>query len=233
VVRLPAMQIFASSLKTSAVVVAALLRDLKEPSKSKGVEIDSAAVDELIAELASSPKRDSSSTLKGLQSGSSSAVPSGPRALAKVKQTVELDDSLAFSMTASERGSKEISFSLTATEELKPSPSVPSEGGRRSGQTVGSTGFGASQDHHALRDVLTDAASARSRSPSTEGGTRRAPRTGGLASQDPHALHVLGDALPPRSPSPHQATEAIGKRRGSPAGTGGLAASQDQHALRD
>eukprot|EP00435_Cladocopium_sp_Y103_P062201 s561_g23.t2 len=41
VVRLPTMQVFASSLKTSAIVVAALLRELQEPAKSKGVEIDS------------------------------------------------------------------------------------------------------------------------------------------------------------------------------------------------
>eukprot|EP00434_Breviolum_minutum_P044986 symbB.v1.2.040244.t1/scaffold7098.1/size13329/1 len=82
------MQVFASSLKTSAVVVAAL-----EPGKSKGIEIDSAAVDDLIAELASSPKR----------SGHQDAGPPSPPQVrsslqTKAKQTVE-EDSLLLSMT--------------------------------------------------------------------------------------------------------------------------------------
>lgn len=226
VVRLPTMQVFASSLKTSAIVVAALLRDLQEPAKSKGVEIDSAAVNDLIAELATSPKAATSAPSVSA-SGNGGQVRSSLQSKA-LKQTVQ-EDSLMLSMTnasdfdssSSQRcpasGSKEISFQLTATSQL-PVESLPTsqrteeKTAHRSAQRTAA--LAASQDQHALRDVLGDAL----------GGTEAPKRTA-----SPGSIPVLNQ-------STSEVTKALAKRtaqRDRTGGTASLAASQDQHALRD
>lgn len=243
VVRLPTMQVFASSLKTSAVVVAALVRELQEPGKSKGIEIDSAAVDDLIAELASSPKR------SGHQDAGTASPPQVRSSLqTKAKQTVE-EDSLLLSMTnasdlvASQRtsapssSSKEISFSLTATGDLplaaqRPhaarSPSPVESAAQRTAQRTGV--LAASQDHHALRDVLGDALG-----PAdvlTDAATRGLGVTASTAKRTASPGSLPTRTLPVLNQSSGEVIKALTNRTAQ-RGTGTLAASQDQHALRD
>ena len=244
VVRLPTMQVFASSLKTSAVVVAALVRELQEPGKSKGIEIDSAAVDDLIAELASSPKR----------SGHQDAGPPSPPQVrsslqTKAKQTVE-EDSLLLSMTnasdlvASQRtsapssSSKEISFSLTATGGLplaasqgSPAARSPSPVESAAQRTAPRTAvLAASQDHHALRDVLGDALGAGD--VLTDAAARGLGVTASTAKRTASPGTLPTGTLPVLNRSSGEVIKALTNRTAQ-RGTGTLAASQDQHALRD
>lgn len=249
VVRLPTMQVFASSLKTSAIVVAALLRDLQEPAKSKGVEIDSAAVNDLIAELATSPKCGASASDASASGTSGKAVRSSLQSKA-LKQTVQ-EDSLMLSMTndsdfhssssSSQRlgqpsGSKEISFQLTATSQLpavdKNSRCSPTSlqrteetaAHRTAQRTAQRTAvLAASQDQHALRDVLGDALGGGTAA--SLGGTAVTSATSAKRTASPGSIPVLNQ-------STSEVTKALAKRTAQRSAAG-LAASQDQHALRD
>jgi len=182
VVRCPSVQVFAVSLKTSAVIVASLLRDLEDPGKGKGIDVNTAAVDELVAELAAkSPKR----------AEAAENLPKGPSQVrsslaAKADKKLVEEDSLAFSLTSSDmdtaasgrlskltasKGNGEVSFSLTATDALQVSKKVPvlneaqdeaakavtSRAGVRRPSATQPGGLGVSHDNHALRDVLGDA----------------------------------------------------------------------------
>ncbi|CAE7630400.1 NEK5 [Symbiodinium pilosum] len=176
VMRAPSVQVFVASLKTSAVIVASIIQELEDPQKAKAIDVNTAAVDELIAELAAkSPKRaEAAENLpKAGQVRSSLA--------AKAEKKVVEDDSLAFSLTSSEigtavsdrlaakipasDGSGEVSFNLTATDALQISKKVPvlnedtHEAVKAVSQKFGqrSGGLGVSDDNHALRDVLGDA----------------------------------------------------------------------------
>eukprot|EP00435_Cladocopium_sp_Y103_P062330 s561_g23.t4 len=238
VVRLPTMQVFASSLKTSAIVVAALLRELQEPAKSKGVEIDSVNLGlhfSTTTWLATSPKRGASSSDPPAASGQVRS------SLSKaLKQTVQ-EDSLMLSMTnasdfsdssSSQRlghpsGSKEISFQLTATSQLpavdKRSPTshlqqTEETAAHRTAQRTAV--LAASQDQHALRDVLGDALGGGTAA--SLGGTAR---TSAKRTASPGSIPVLNQ-------STSEVTKALAKRTAQRS-AGGLAASQDQHALRD
>ncbi|CAE7230579.1 POLIA [Symbiodinium necroappetens] len=176
VVRAPSVQTFVASLKTSAVIVASIIQELEDPQKSKGIDVNTAAVDELIAELsAKSPKR--AEAAENLPKGVGQVRGS---LAAKVDKQVVEDDSLALSLTSSDLGtavlaakhhgqnsSGEVSFNLTATDALQVSKKVPvpvlnedtHEAVKAVSQKFGqrSGGLGVSHDNHALRDVLGDA----------------------------------------------------------------------------
>ncbi|CAE7254876.1 urah, partial [Symbiodinium natans] len=174
VVRAPSVQVFVASLKTSAVIVASIVQELEDPQKSKGIDVNTAAVDELIAELAAkSPKR--AEAAQNLPKGSGQVRSS---LAAKADKQVVEDDSLALSLTSSDlgtavlgskdrtrKGSGEVSFNLTATDALQVSKKVPvlNQGTQEVVKAVSqkfdqrSGGLGVSHDNHALRDVLGDA----------------------------------------------------------------------------
>eukprot|EP00435_Cladocopium_sp_Y103_P062338 s561_g23.t6 len=194
-----------------------------------------AAVNYLIAELATSPKRGASSSDPPAASGQVRS------SLSKaLKQTVQ-EDSLMLSMTnasdfsdssSSQRlghpsGSKEISFQLTATSQLpavdKRSPTshlqqTEETAAHRTAQRTAV--LAASQDQHALRDVLGDALGGGTAA--SLGGTAR---TSAKRTASPGSIPVLNQ-------STSEVTKALAKRTAQRS-AGGLAASQDQHALRD
>lgn len=124
-------------------------------------------------------------------------------------------------------GSKEISFQLTATSQLpavdKRSPTshlqqTEETAAHRTAQRTAV--LAASQDQHALRDVLGDALGGGTAA--SLGGTAR---TSAKRTASPGSIPVLNQ-------STSEVTKALAKRTAQRS-AGGLAASQDQHALRD
>eukprot|EP00439_Symbiodinium_sp_Y106_P020722 s955_g2.t1 len=218
VVRSSSVQTFVASLKTSAVIVASIIQELEDPHKPKGIDVNTAAIDELIAELAAkSPKR--AEAAENLPKGAGQVRSS---LAAKVGKQVVEDDSLALSLTSSNLGtavlsakhhgqnsSGEVSFNLTATDALHVSKKVPvpvlnedtHEAVKAVSQKFGqrSGGHGVSHDNHALRDVLGDALEL--------GGTSRTEQ--GTAKSDALARSGSNTSRQMRSTLPMQGTRDL------------------------
>jgi len=218
VVRSSSVQTFVASLKTSAVIVASIIQELEDPHKPKGIDVNTAAIDELIAELAAkSPKR--AEAAENLPKGAGQVRSS---LAAKVGKQVVEDDSLALSLTSSNLGtavlsakhhgqnsSGEVSFNLTATDALHVSKKVPvpvlnedtHEAVKAVSQKFGqrSGGHGVSHDNHALRDVLGDALEL--------GGTSRTEQ--GTAKSDALARSGSNTSTQMRSTLPMQGTRDL------------------------
>eukprot|EP00931_Biecheleriopsis_adriatica_P075073 TRINITY_DN49020_c0_g1_i1.p1 TRINITY_DN49020_c0_g1~~TRINITY_DN49020_c0_g1_i1.p1 ORF type:complete len:803 (-),score=183.69 TRINITY_DN49020_c0_g1_i1:106-2514(-) len=183
IARNPTLQVFIASLRTSAGIVASIIADAQAGSSAKsvkGIEVDTVAIDGLVAELAvKSPqkKADPENLPKG-----KGEVRSSLAAKASMK-VVQEEDSLAFSMTSdggfssasqqmssllqrSNRNAGEISFNLTATDATN-LPKLAKQATQRRAEAETKTltsnleqatlGLGhQSHDNSALKDLLGD-----------------------------------------------------------------------------
>eukprot|EP00434_Breviolum_minutum_P019495 symbB.v1.2.017196.t2/scaffold1335.1/size146336/7 len=140
--------------------------------------------------------------------------------------------------SAPSSSSKEISFSLTATGGLplaasqgSPAARSPSPVESAAQRTAPRTAvLAASQDHHALRDVLGDALGAGD--VLTDAAARGLGVTASTAKRTASPGTLPTGTLPVLNRSSGEVIKALTNRTAQ-RGTGTLAASQDQHALRD
>lgn len=188
----PALQLFVSSLRSSAAVVASVIKSSQEPGSSEGAMLDAAVADALV--LASASAAPSSSSVPAAAAGLPPPVPGKPAEVrsslvSKASKKVVEQDSLAFSMSSDGNDSSassrmasllrkspdgEVSFNLTATDATKVLQLSATK--RAQGEAPGkaelqqTTGYGRSQNADALRSVLGDVLEEQSGGRFAEGG---------------------------------------------------------------
>jgi len=171
VLRIQTLQLFVTSMRTCATIVASAIADAKEPTSSKEIEmLETAGVDVLTrtseeAQTVKKPAADAAKLPK---------FPKEARNSLAAKATKEVvEDSLAFSMTsdgafssmsstpgrmtskAGTHADAEITFSLTATDATNLAASkLPKETLTSKSQLTSIQGLTQSQDRGALRGVL-------------------------------------------------------------------------------